>query len=173
MISFVVGLSVINFTGERFLERSGVLEEFYKEHVENRNPKQVDRKKYSFHNESSLSINGNNDKTIQMEVILQNFLIDSVGYIKATDGKLVAYITMPQDQDTLPSNIEMLKGLENIHIVPNEKVISKHPIVTKWDLPNGAQFFILRDFLIQFAFVAMFIGIFIQMLFEEKSITEI
>ena len=38
---------------------------------------------------------------------------------------------------------------------------------------NGYKFFILYDFLIQFAVVAMFIGIFIQMIFEEKNITEL
>ena len=32
--------------------------------------------------------------------------------------------------------------------------------------------FILYDFLIQFAVIAMFIGIFIQMIFEEKNVTE-
>lgn len=173
LISFIIGLSVINFTGERFLERSGVLEEFYKEHVENNNSKQVDRKKYLFRNESSLSIDGSNDSTIQVGVVLQNLSIDSLGFIRTTDSKLVANITMLQGHDYLPSNAEMLKELENIHIVPNKKTTSKHPIVTKWDLPGGAKFFILRDFLIQFAFVAMFIGIFIQMLFEEKSITEV
>ena len=34
------------------------------------------------------------------------------------------------------------------------------------------RFFVLHDFLIQFAVVAMFIGIFIQMIFEGKNITE-
>ena len=66
--------------------------------------------------------------------------------------------------------------LKNIHIVDKDvedKENLNHPIVTIWRMSGDAKFFILRDFLIQFAFVAMFIGIFIQMLFEEKSITEI
>lgn len=33
--------------------------------------------------------------------------------------------------------------------------------------------FLLHDFLIQFAVIAMFIGIFIQMIFEEKNVTEV
>ena len=37
---------------------------------------------------------------------------------------------------------------------------------------NGYKFFVLRNFLIQFALVAMFIGVFLQMSFEEKNITE-
>ena len=36
----------------------------------------------------------------------------------------------------------------------------------------GLKFFILHDFLVQFAVVAMFIGIFINMIFEEKNVTE-
>lgn len=38
---------------------------------------------------------------------------------------------------------------------------------------QGYKLFILYDFLIQFSFIAMFIDIFIQMIFEEKQITEI
>lgn len=33
--------------------------------------------------------------------------------------------------------------------------------------------FLLHDFLIQFAVIAMFIGVFIQMIFEEKNVTEV
>ena len=48
-----------------------------------------------------------------------------------------------------------------------------YKIATKIDIANKKYtFFILRDFWIQFSFVAMFIGIFIQMIFEEKRITE-
>ena len=48
-----------------------------------------------------------------------------------------------------------------------------YKIATKIDIENKKYtFFILRDFWIQFSFVAMFIGIFIQMIFEEKRITE-
>ena len=74
---------------------------------------------------------------------------------------------------------ELLKKLESVHIMTiadssshKSDVVPNHPIVTTWQL-GYSQFFILRDFLIQFAFVAMFIGIFINMLFEEKSLTEI
>ena len=48
-----------------------------------------------------------------------------------------------------------------------EHTQSGRSIATFW-----GKFFVLRDFLIQFAVVAMFIGIFIQMIFEEKNVTE-
>ena len=83
------------------------------------------------------------------------------------------------------TNIDRLKGLEKVYITPtqndaenkdqpivnNQPIVKDHPIVTTWKLGDD-KFFILRDFLIQFAFIAMFIGIFIQMLFQEKTITE-
>ena len=47
-----------------------------------------------------------------------------------------------------------------------------HSIASFHRFRNEARFFILYDFLIQFAAVAMFIGIFIQMIFEEKNVTE-
>ena len=61
--------------------------------------------------------------------------------------------------------------LRNVHFTePN-----KHSLATVWKLGptrNPYEFFVLYDFLIQFSFVAMFIGIFIQMIFEERNITE-
>lgn len=132
VVSLITGLFIINFTGERFLERSGVLEDFYENVVNDKNGKQIENKHYFIRSEQNLP-------------------------------------KMTKDQ-------QRLEGLTHIHIIPsNESYIMKddHPIATTWPLSGGAYFFILRDFLIQFAFVAMFIGIFIQMLFEEKSITEI
>jgi hypothetical protein len=132
VVSLITGLFIINFTGERFLERSGVLEDFYEKVVNDEKGKQIENKHYYIRSEQNLP-------------------------------------EMTKDQ-------QRLEGLTHIHIVPsNESYIMKddHPIVTTWPLSGGAKFFILRDFLIQYAFVAMFIGIFIQMLFEEKSITEI
>lgn len=172
MISLIVGMFIINFTGKRFLERSGVLKDFYQEYVAKENPKQVDRQEYWFNNGSSLSINGNKDSTIQISAVLQNIIVDSLGYIKVADDKLVANVTVRQNENNLPSDAEMLRELENIHIAPNKGAEGNHPIAATLDLPGGAKFFILRDFLIQFSFLAMFIGIFIQMLFEEKAITE-
>ena len=46
-----------------------------------------------------------------------------------------------------------------------------HPVAKIVPLGNY-KLFLLHDFLIQFAVIAMFIGIFIQMIFEEKNVTE-
>ena len=132
-ISFVVGLFIINFTGERFLERSGVLDTFYKEYVDKDNAEQ--------------------------QVGHQNYKIVNNG----------------ENTSKLKTDAKRLENLKNVHIVSSTYKkggkTPNHPIVTSAGF-NG-KYFIMRDFLIQFAFVAMFIGIFIQMLFEERSITEI
>lgn len=48
-----------------------------------------------------------------------------------------------------------------------------HPVAKIVPLLGGNyKLFLLHDFLIQFAVIAMFIGIFIQMIFEEKNVTE-
>ncbi len=50
------------------------------------------------------------------------------------------------------------------------------PINYQWTFLNGSSEFtlcIFPDYLIPFSFLAMFIGVFIQMIFEEKSITEV
>ncbi|MCR4717426.1 MAG: hypothetical protein K5656_09610 [Lachnospiraceae bacterium] len=135
MISLIVGLFIINFTGERFLERSDTLENFYVEYVRVgndtiKNEKQVDNTRYRFVTPSRRDL-----------------------------------------ADKQYSDADRLKGLEEVYINTNGENNRNHPIVTTWEL-DDAKFFILRDFLIQFAFVAMFIGIFIQMLFEDKTITE-
>lgn len=129
VISLITGLFIINFTGERFLERSGVLKDFYNDYVYNDNSKKVEYHEYYLNPNKKHLLKDSTDK-------------------------------------------EFLNELKNIHFTPNSTLKAedtKHPITIVWD----SGFFILRDFLIQFAFVAMFIGIFIQMLFEEKSITEI
>lgn len=134
LVSIVVGLFIINFTGERFMERSGYLKDFHEEYLAN-----------------------GGDKTgcaFQQDYHYQG--------------------------DTLPSDTLSRLYLENLkHLTitrHGEEVSSREPVLTYWDVQLGDEthrFFILRDFLIQFAFLAMFIGVFIQMIFEEKTITDI
>ena len=61
-----------------------------------------------------------------------------------------------------------VNNLTNLHFRDSNRSIAT--FVTVDDAEK--KFFILYDFLIQFAVVAMFIGIFIQMIFEEKNLTE-
>lgn len=134
LVSIVVGLFIINFTGERFMERSGYLNKFHEEY---------------------LAKGG-----------------DTTGCAFQQDYHYQG--------DTLPSDTLSRLYLENLkHLTitrHGEEVSLREPVLTYWDVQLGDEthrFFILRDFLIQFAFLAMFIGVFIQMIFEEKTITDI
>ena len=167
VISLIVGLFIINFTGERFLERSGVLEDFYSQYV-NGDEKQVENKHYSFYSSTSDASISQDSST--MQVSITNILEERDSLRKLT--KLHGTISMNNNEKNGLSDAERLKGLEKVYIVKKGTTDRKHPVVTTWKVGNS-KFFILRDFLIQFAFVAMFIGLFIQMLFEEKSITEV
>lgn len=130
-ISLIVGAVVINFTGERILERSGVLEGFYADYVSHNDERKVEDMTYE--------INSN---------MIPKLLVN-----KLTDKERVEYL----------KKIRIKKNTDN----------SFYPIATEIPiLGTKYTFFFLRDFWIQFSFVAMFIGIFIQMIFEEKRITE-
>lgn len=174
MISLIVGLFLINFTGERFLERSGVLEGFYEDYVNNNVSKQVENREYRLITYPSRSLLTNSVDTMEGKILIPiKSLRDSV----VNDRELGGTILLVKKDNKNQTDKELLKELESVHItaVTDSSNISKaghnYPIVTTWKL-GDSEFFILRDFLIQFAFVAMFIGIFIQMIFEEKSITE-
>lgn len=132
VLSFVVGLFIVNFTGERFLERNNSLDMFFKEYVKADGTHYVN--------------NG------------QEYYYD--GPVFVTDST---------------TNMAYLKNLQSLKVVKEghgTSIKEANPIVTYWNI-GDYHFFVLRDFLIQFAFLAMFIGVFIQMIFEEKSITEI
>ena len=62
--------------------------------------------------------------------------------------------------------LQHLKFVDKNH----EHAVAKYITICRSDKVSEYKFFILYDFLIQFAVVAMFIGIFIQMIFEEKNI---
>lgn len=66
---------------------------------------------------------------------------------------------------------DMLQHLK-VQNKDNEYPVANYMTIQQNNKSDGYRFFILYDFLIQFAVVAMFIGIFIQMIFEEKNITE-
>lgn len=123
-ISLLVGLVVINFVGEKYLERGGYMESFYSEYVKDHGKSHWNSLEYKRLNElkDTSSIYG------KVEALTK------IGHKKKNDSLIV---------------IQSIFG-------------------TKHDL------FIMRDFLIMFSFIAMFWGIFIQMIFTgEKQMTEL
>lgn len=120
-ISFVIGLLLINFTGELFMERCGYMADYYEDYI----------------------------------------------YPDSTETDLDFIDTMSDQAKVDSLKNKVLNGHTHPSIIAFE-FISENLSIFK----QGYTIFVLRDFLIQFAFVAMFIGIFIQMIFEEKNITE-
>jgi len=175
-ISIVVGMFIINFTGERFLERSGQLEGFYSQYLTNKEIREVGGREYKYIMPNGKTIQKDEFLLEEIDVKYKVIDIDSVNGIIHVQGNLLAKDN--REKESI-SDAARLKKLSDIYIVPNsrEKGEAKeqynHPISTIRELPGGGTFFILRDFLIQFSFMAMFIGIFITMLFEGKSITEV
>lgn len=131
LISLIIGALVINFTGERILERSGILESYYDNYITESNTKKVEN----------------------IEFQMLHSLSDTV--VKSFKDK---------------ERVEHLQQIR-IHKTGSSGTEEDYPIAI--EIGKGYSFFILRDFWIQFSFVAMFVGIFIQMIFEEKRITEI
>ena len=142
-ISLLVGVVVINFVGEKFLERGGYIGDYYEQHVDN-NKRVVD----------TIAYNSNANGEI---------LNDSqwVTYGKAVINRL--------NDIKDPNDIPDIKKVENLQEVTKDG----HKIVEKKNI-LGFEIYFMRDFLIMFSFIAMFWGIFIQMIFTgEKQMTEL
>ena len=121
-ISLLVGLVVINFVGEKYLERGGYMQDYYGEYVK-------DNGKSSW-NPFVYKMNG-------------------------------------ADTSSVYGKVQALSKVS--HRGKSDSIIVKTRI-----LNTNPDFFIMRDFLIMFSFIAMFWGIFIQMIFTgEKQMTEL
>lgn len=125
--SLIIGLAVINFVGEKYLERGGYMEDYYKEYV-NGNKESVWNRKFDYNK-------------------LEGKTIDTV----SIHGKVDA--------------LSQISHKDN-----NKPFITKHQNIFN----TGHNLYVMRDFLIMFSFIAMFWGIFIQMIFTgEKQMTEL
>lgn len=85
------------------------------------------------------------------------------------------------DADSLKATREeQVNGLtKTYHVVGTNKVLHNHPVVVKTNILSDKcrlfSFFYLRDFTVLFSFIALFIGIFIQLVIfgYDKQITEV
>lgn len=200
VISVFVGIIVINFTGERMLVRSGILPEFYRdyvlvEHEEYDDNLAIDFKsidtvklvelinKYTYLEGTSgeLSLT-EQEELVQAKAFMEIFanteyekeylerirmartFMDTYPDVALPDSLLLGkFLVRHENSRMFKDLLEFVKHKEDNHRVAT--------FITVGD--SGYRFFILYDFLIQFAVVAMFIGIFIQMIFEEKNVTEV
>lgn len=195
VISFVVGAAVVNFTGDKMLERSGFLPEYYRNYVIHGNKSDEhwiimdeDIMTHQSLSEFTSSIKLSDLDSVRAQHVITYFsslkheyefdekihmtevMLDSLMLVPDSLLTPVRYYEGLQDNFILRNENPkfFLKNLKNLQFRDSESSIAN--IVTINNAENT--FFILYDFLIQFAVVAMFIGIFIQMIFEEKNITE-
>lgn len=161
IISLFVGFVIINFLGEKYLERGGYISDYYTQHVVVKDGKKewvdtfdVDSRKQQLADEEK--------ERIQQ---LLKSLNDSswLSYGKVIVEKL-DIIENPKDS----SDVRKVRGLKDVSKDNNHKIAA---YVDFW----GIHIFVLRDFLIMFAFIAMFTGIFIQLIIfgDNKQMTEL
>lgn len=163
VISLMVGLVIINFLGEKYLERGGYIGDYFTQYVENKKDstvKMVIKNEIVFPNNKSVDVNLNDSccasygKAILQKIDSANQANTDVdGFSKKLTEDLVNVYHMRKDQGKLKST---------------------YPVVDTISF-MGADLFILRDFLIMFAFIAMFTGIFIQLIIfgDNKQMTEL
>lgn len=201
-ISLVVGICVINFTGDRMLVRSGILPKMYRDDV-------LVNTTTHHNGDPTLRLNFGKisaDSAIWTDSIVMNYYthspyghLDSMGASLAvrqfadtpydnTYMQRVANIYLGKDSlitDNTPTDladsISLVRGRFLLNhdnsllfkdLLPYvEHRDDNHPVAKIVPLGNY-KLFLLHDFLIQFAVIAMFIGIFIQMIFEDKNVTE-
>lgn len=152
IISLFVGFVIINFLGEKYLERGGYIGDYYEQHVyidKSGDSTFVDSPK----TDSSLFVNTSSDTCLR----------DSI----QTIYKILC------NMDTAAHTTEShMKSVDNLQMIKMKN--REYKIAAKIDF-WGTDIFILRDFLIMFAFIAMFTGIFIQLIIfgDNKQMTEL
>ena len=134
-LSFCIGLVIINFIGERYLERSGSLNDYYDEYVYEQGKTPV-----------ILSLDGK----------------DTLIVIPALETLQEKRQLLSHDYTKLYWNEDSVSCIDKDHAITNKDIIY-----------SSRDLLIIQDFLIMFSFVAMFIGVFLQMVFfDRKKMTE-
>lgn len=199
-MSLLVGICVIDFTGEKMLLRSGILPDFYRDNI-------LVRSDVNYGGQSALildfdRIKANPEKwndSIVMNVYTHTLEKDLNSeqstravhefaktpyeneyeeriarvYNEIDTTKEVAVI------DVLSDSIKgrFLLRHENSMLFKDlleyvEHTDDSHSIAEFYNI-GKIEVFWLHDFLIQFSVVAMFIGLFVQMMFEDKNFTDL
>lgn len=161
-ISLVVGLVVVNFIGEKFLERGGFMNDFYDEYV---NVPSRQNKNRMLRDIAHLKTS---DESVS-DILLS-----------AGDSVKLDYLVKKTVKDSTESFRVQKSNLENIyHVIKKDNKYYKlknysYSLVETHKF-FGLKIFIMRDFLIMFSFIAMFMGIFIQLIIlgDNKQMTEL
>lgn len=199
-MSLLVGICVIDFTGEKMLLRSGILPDFYRDNI-------LVRSDVNDDGESALildfdRLNNNQEKwndSIVMNVYTHTLEkdLDSEQSTRAVQEfaqtpyeneyeERIARVYNRVDTtkvvavtDVLSDSIKgrFLLRHENSMLFKDlleyvEHTDDSHSIAEFYNI-GKIEVFWLHDFLIQFSVIAMFIGLFVQMMFEDKNFTDL
>lgn len=167
-ISLSVGFVIINFLGEKFLERGGYMSEYYTQYVENEEDPSINR---------FVKINGkleHKDITGDVKLNYDSMESNCIGYAQKIIMKMDSACCA--ENDTYHYSKRLTSELENVYHSTKKdgKLKANYPVAAKIEF-WGIHIFVLRDFLIMFAFIAMFTGIFIQLIIfgDNKQMTEL
>ena len=151
-ISLSVGFLIINFLGPKYLERGGYINDYYDQHVEEKKDGWFERKEKKDRNPFPSSVSFNDSSWQSSANVIYQKLEDINNAVNDTN-----------------SHVRLVEGLEKVKM--KNKSYSVAAKIVFW----GMDIFVLRDFLIMFAFIAMFTGIFIQLIIfgEDKQMTEL
>lgn len=152
MISFSIGIVMVNFLGQNYIERGGTISDFYDQYVY-----------------TTDDIKQNSLKTFESKIKNGRFFIYDNGRANCSET-----LDSLKD-DSLVSFKRLQNELTNVfHTDKNGTKISNRPLAKVTPVLNIG-IFELRNFTITFSFVAMFIGIFIQLIIfgDNKQMTEL
>ena len=151
LISLSVGFVIVNFLGEKYLERGGYISDYYEQYIENKNDSAIE-----FIGEEQT------DNDIISKIILSDSSI--VGYEKMILAKIDSTNAANNIKD---GHIKQTEGLQKV-TRNGDRIAYKRRF---WGMP----IFVLPKFLFMFAFIAMFTGIFIQLIIfgDNKQMTEL
>lgn len=180
-LSLCIGVIIINFVGESYLERSGTISDYYEENVyengqvplivklDNKDTLiAVSREAISGLSTQMLSVLKQRKPEIYSKLVIKDSVTSAIS--KDTLANLATLESMRDRLYLFSHNYTKLHWTEDTVY----ECDSKDPVLDRKKIDYSKQgLFIIPDFTIMFSFVAMFIGVFLQMVFfDRKKMTE-
>ena len=188
-ISLIIGVIVINFLGPRYLERGGFVadDNFIPQYVEAKEWSGLRYKGYKKNNDKNLEkvdsadINRNDSIILSQTVNVidsPKTIHDSIRLLLANVDSIMKIVTRTDTakKDSINYFRKQVAKLDSVyHTTDSGTVYKNYALTEEIKLTAGIQLFVMRDFLIMFSFIAMFMGIFIQLIIfgDNKQMTEL
>lgn len=187
-ISLLIGFVVIDFLGLKYLERGGFVGEgkFVEQYVKAGGYNGLRYKDAYKNNDSDAGKQGamdrrQKDSKNEGDSHAGDSLKTANDSIRQLMANVDSLLRMVIRMDTVEKDTEIyyrkqVAQLDSVyHTTDSGKVYKNYALMEKKKFKGGLEIFILRDFLIMFSFIAMFMGIFIQLIIfgDNKQMTEL